>query len=74
MYAGAIWALVMYLFYYQRGNMQKSIDTSMDYLYLQSEHRPTAGKSVATAALASATESGVGGALYAVLEWCMADL
>ena len=83
-YAGACWALVMYLFYYQRGNLQKSLDTSMHYLYLASEQKAAklAAAPSSSAALvggsASATalvaERGVGGVLYAIMEWCLQDL
>jgi peroxisomal membrane protein 4 len=79
-YAGTCWALVMYLFYYHRGNMQKSIDTSMEYLYIASEHRPSKAAPSASAALVGGSastllsERGFGGVLYAVMEWCLQDL
>lgn len=33
LYAGAIWAMVMYYFNYERKNLQGSLATSMQYLY-----------------------------------------
>ena len=32
-FAGVIWAMVMYLFSYQKGTLQKSLISSMTYLY-----------------------------------------
>jgi len=36
LYASVCWALVMYLFHYQPGTLQKSLISSMTYLYLDS--------------------------------------
>lgn len=36
LFAGTIWALVMYLFENYRNTLQKSLESSMDYLYQQS--------------------------------------
>jgi hypothetical protein len=47
LFAAGIWALVMYLFTYQRGAMQKSIESSMQYLY--DDRKPAAPKALALA-------------------------
>ena len=37
LFGATIWGLVMYLFYHERGVMQKSIESSMDYIYVESD-------------------------------------
>jgi peroxisomal membrane protein 4 len=44
-YAAVGWALVMYLFNYQKGTLQKSLISSMTYLYLDSEKWPNPDQS-----------------------------
>jgi len=39
-YAGVCWALVMYLFHFQKGTLQPSLISSMTYLYLDSNTWP----------------------------------
>jgi len=40
LYASTIWALVMYLFDYQKGSLQSSLTSSMTYLYTESNEWP----------------------------------
>jgi peroxisomal membrane protein 4 len=46
LYAGAIWAAVMTLFAYERDQLQGSLVTSMNYLYIDSNKWPTNAKNV----------------------------
>lgn len=39
-YAATCWAIVMYLFHYQRGTLQNSLEASMQYLYSDSDKWP----------------------------------
>lgn len=36
--AAVVWALVMWLFYNHRNSLQSSLQASMQYLYLDSDH------------------------------------
>ena len=40
LYAGVIWGIVMYLFHHEKGVLQGSLTSSMNYLYVDSETWP----------------------------------